>query len=203
MRSRKPIGSSASTAGAGRPLKPAACSPARAAAHSSPSMLPECALPCTCRPHDRPFAKVTAPVKAEDTSPGEVHDIALKAAETDATKRALSTFGKPFGLALYGKGKTPSAAKAPAPEAQPVDPNGHIALPATIPRQFLGRLATTVGVKISGSRDLASRTRIQADQHDAASDSRRLRSIVPTPPDLSPWPDRQERSHDRRAQTAS
>ena len=28
------------------------------------------------------------------TSPGEVHDIALKAAETDATKRALATFGE-------------------------------------------------------------------------------------------------------------
>jgi Rad52/22 family double-strand break repair protein len=31
-------------------------------------------------------------------SPGEVHDTALKAAETDATKRALATFGRPFGL---------------------------------------------------------------------------------------------------------
>ena len=41
------------------------------------------------------------------TSPGEVHDIALKAAETDATKRALSTFGKPFGLELYRKDKKP------------------------------------------------------------------------------------------------
>jgi DNA recombination protein Rad52 len=41
-------------------------------------------------------------------SPGEVHDIALKAAETDATKRALATFGKPFGLALYGIGRSPS-----------------------------------------------------------------------------------------------
>jgi recombination DNA repair RAD52 pathway protein len=40
------------------------------------------------------------------TSPGEVHDIALKAAETDATKRALATFGKPFGLELYRSGKT-------------------------------------------------------------------------------------------------
>ena len=30
-------------------------------------------------------------------SPGEVHDLAFKAAETDATKRALATFGKPFG----------------------------------------------------------------------------------------------------------
>src|SRR6478672_692940 len=33
--------------------------------------------------------------------PGVAHDTALKAAETDATKRALATFGKPFGLALY------------------------------------------------------------------------------------------------------
>ena len=32
------------------------------------------------------------------TSPGEVvYDIALKAAETDTTKRALAMFGKPFG----------------------------------------------------------------------------------------------------------
>ena len=38
------------------------------------------------------------------TSAGEVHDTALKAAETDATKRALATFGKPFGLALYRSG---------------------------------------------------------------------------------------------------
>jgi hypothetical protein len=38
---------------------------------------------------------------------GEVHDRALKAAETDATKRALATFGKAFGLALYaGAGRT-------------------------------------------------------------------------------------------------
>jgi Rad52/22 family double-strand break repair protein len=39
------------------------------------------------------------------TSPGEIHDIAVKAAETDATKRALATFGKPFGLELYRNGK--------------------------------------------------------------------------------------------------
>jgi hypothetical protein len=34
---------------------------------------------------------------------GEAHDMALKAAETDATKRALATFGNPFGLGLYDK----------------------------------------------------------------------------------------------------
>lgn len=45
------------------------------------------------------------------SAPGEVHDLALKAAETDATKRALATFGKPFGLAFYGSGKKPSSQK--------------------------------------------------------------------------------------------
>jgi DNA recombination protein Rad52 len=34
-------------------------------------------------------------------TPGQAHELALKAAETDATKRALATFGNPFGLALY------------------------------------------------------------------------------------------------------
>jgi len=39
----------------------------------------------------------------EGTAPslGQAHDVALKGAETDATKRALATFGNPFGLALY------------------------------------------------------------------------------------------------------
>ena len=47
------------------------------------------------------------------TSPGEVHDIALKAAETDATKRALATFGRPFGLELYRKDKNAISASSP------------------------------------------------------------------------------------------
>src|SRR5712691_6155766 len=36
-------------------------------------------------------------------TPGQAHELALKAAETDATKRALATFGNPFGLALYDR----------------------------------------------------------------------------------------------------
>lgn len=31
----------------------------------------------------------------------EAHELAIKTSETDATKRALITFGKPFGLSLY------------------------------------------------------------------------------------------------------
>lgn len=47
-------------------------------------------------------------------TPGQAHDFAAKAAETDATKRALSTFGNAFGLSLYG---TASADTEPKPLA--------------------------------------------------------------------------------------
>jgi hypothetical protein len=52
-------------------------------------------------------------------TPGKAHELALKGAETDGTKRALATFGNPFGLALYdreqaGVGK-PKCEKAPEP----------------------------------------------------------------------------------------
>ncbi|MGA8886290.1 MAG: RAD52 family DNA repair protein [Pseudolabrys sp.] len=60
-------------------------------------------------------------------SPGEVHDTALKAAETDATKRALATFGRPFGLELYRKDK--SAASQILPKFTPAT-----ASPPTQPR---------------------------------------------------------------------
>ena len=38
-------------------------------------------------------------------SEGDAHDSAMKEAVTDALKRALRTFGHPFGLALYDKTK--------------------------------------------------------------------------------------------------
>lgn len=55
-----------------------------------------------------------------DRDIGQAHESALKEAETDAMKRALMTFGNPFGLALYDKtqanvGTAPAAAPAPAP----------------------------------------------------------------------------------------
>lgn len=37
------------------------------------------------------------------STPAEAHELALKGAETDATKRALATFGNSFGLALYDR----------------------------------------------------------------------------------------------------
>ena len=53
-------------------------------------------------------------------SPGEVHDIALKAAETDATKRAFATFGKPFGLELYRQNRTSANLRPSKPATQAV-----------------------------------------------------------------------------------
>jgi DNA recombination protein Rad52 len=51
---------------------------------------------------------------------GEAHESALKEAETDATKRALSTFGSPFGLALYDKSrKQVTGRKQPGKETNP------------------------------------------------------------------------------------
>ncbi|WP_417825360.1 RAD52 family DNA repair protein [Thalassospira povalilytica] len=40
-----------------------------------------------------------------DVDLGQAHESAIKEAETDAMKRALMTFGNPFGLALYDKTK--------------------------------------------------------------------------------------------------
>ena len=57
-----------------------------------------------------------------DADLGQAHESALKEAETDAMKRALMTFGNPFGLALYDKQQrevTSSAAPTPVPTANP------------------------------------------------------------------------------------
>ena len=70
-------------------------------------------------------------------SPGEVHDIALKAAETDATKRAFATFGKPFGLELYRKGRSPinlPAELSKTPVIPPTRFGGHPDDTTPIPR---------------------------------------------------------------------
>jgi hypothetical protein len=77
-------------------------------------------------------------------SPGEVHDIALKAAETDATKRAFATFGKPFGLELYRQGRAPEnvpLAKLSSPAIQPTRLGFHPDDTTPIPRpsRYYGR----------------------------------------------------------------
>ena len=63
------------------------------------------------------------------TSAGEAHDVALKAAETDGTKRALATFGRPFGLSLYFSDRARAAGgherrALPSPRYRPTTSTG-------------------------------------------------------------------------------
>jgi hypothetical protein len=51
-----------------------------------------------------------------DVDLGQAHESAIKEAETDAMKRALVTFGNPFGLALYDKSQR-QVSGAPAQQA--------------------------------------------------------------------------------------
>jgi hypothetical protein len=64
-----------------------------------------------------------------DVDLGLAHESALKEAETDAMKRALMTFGNPFGLALYDKQQlqvTSSVREERGPQTQgPLAQQGH------------------------------------------------------------------------------
>jgi DNA repair and recombination protein RAD52 len=55
-----------------------------------------------------------------DADCGLAHESAIKEAETDAMKRALMTFGNPFGLALYDKEQR-QVVDAPPEKLQPSD----------------------------------------------------------------------------------
>lgn len=91
-----------------------------------------------------------------DKDLGAAHESALKEAETDAMKRALMTFGNPFGLALYDKEQAEvernghAAQKpAPMPEPAPGEPGKPIThtLRAEFVRGFWNRASYTVEVK--------------------------------------------------------
>ena len=115
------------------------------------------------------------------TLPGEVHDLALKVAETDATKRALATFGKPFGLELYRGGRTPSSQKPlPSPPTVPVPADAHLGIhpddttPIPRPSRYYGR-----------RQDLVTRDRAQGRRELEVRPSTGS-AIVPVSPGLVP-----------------
>lgn len=67
-----------------------------------------------------------------DNDVDQAHESALKEAESDAMKRALMTFGNPFGLALYDKTQA-NVVEAPQPPPTPVHERGvYIAAKAAI-----------------------------------------------------------------------
>jgi DNA recombination protein Rad52 len=69
-----------------------------------------------------------------DTDLGQAHESAIKEAETDAMKRALMTFGNPFGLALYDKQQREVTGSCGAP----VTSGRTAARPATAPQPTQG-----------------------------------------------------------------
>jgi hypothetical protein len=101
------------------------------------------------------------------TSPGEVHDIALKAAETDATKRALATFGRPFGLELYRGGKATAQQKAlPSPPVAATSADDRVGFhpddttPIPRPSHYYGRRHNALANHFRGERRQAERTMV-------------------------------------------
>jgi hypothetical protein len=120
--------------------------------------------------------------EGQGTSPGEVHDIALKVAETDATKRALATFGKPFGLELYRGGKAASSQKpTPSPHPVAVPPDARIGFhpddttPIPRPSRYYGR-----------RQDMVTRERAQGRRELEVRPSIGTSIIVPVSPGLVP-----------------
>jgi DNA recombination protein Rad52 len=91
-----------------------------------------------------------------DADLGQAHESALKEAETDAMKRALMTFGNPFGLALYDKQQrevTSSSAHAqvrhtPAPQrnSAAAEPMAEVGLEPLDPVTVQQILATVRGL---------------------------------------------------------
>lgn len=143
MRSRKPTGSSASMPG---PRDPgfALCAHVR-----EPRCIP-------CRLHRESVHHRSGRWNDDCTgghgsgegraaSPGEAHDTALKAAETDATKR------RPFGLELYRKDKNAALAslstlRSTAVESPPTQPRyGELAARERSPLVAIHRRPTPAG----------------------------------------------------------
>ena len=117
------------------------------------------------------------------TSPGEVHDVALKAAETDATKRALATFGRPFGLELYRGGKAAAPQKVPpSPSTAPVAADdGRVGFhpddttPIPRPSRYYGRRQNAIAEHFRTER-----------RHALRRDPPVAPPLAPKPPERSP-----------------
>jgi DNA repair and recombination protein RAD52 len=73
-----------------------------------------------------------------DKDLGKAHESAIKEAETDAMKRALMTFGDPFGLALYDKSQEHVVTKP---------------TPKDLQKQFGLNESNTAPVKAAAERD--------------------------------------------------
>ena len=107
-----------------------------------------------------------------DADLGQAHESAIKEAETDAMKRALMTFGNPFGLALYDKQQrevtsssaSTSARHSPAPQCNSAaaEPMAEMGLEPLDPATIQQILATVRGLPrpaLGSPRHFASASR--------------------------------------------
>ena len=93
-----------------------------------------------------------------DADLGQAHESALKEAETDAMKRALMTFGNPFGLALYDKRQREVSSAAGQGDG-PQRPGGQR---SSLSRPEAGSPATTASPAQGRSQATASTSRPSA-----------------------------------------
>lgn len=108
--------------------------------------------------------------EATAASPGLAHEIAAKGAETDGTKRALSTFGNLFGLSLYGGNPETSTPAGPKRFS-----NGHFREPGRAP------IATA-----SPITDEIEQSQHSHEVTESSTGERIPSTEQPSPP---PWPD--------------
>ena len=113
-------------------------------------------------------------------TPGQAHEFAAKAAETDATKRALMTFGNAFGLSLYGG--TPEARPGAAGSGGGQAGSGH-----TVEQEAAENGPDLPQPTTDGGADVPPRERPPADPGETATAGRgeEARTTEPhrTPPE--------------------
>jgi DNA recombination protein Rad52 len=93
--------------------------------------------------------------------PAEAHERALKAAETDATKRALATFGNRFGLSLYGKEQNGVTTKKMERPFFLYTPEGAVLAENLSAEAFCGGLRQLIE-KVSSATELTNLARLNA-----------------------------------------
>jgi hypothetical protein len=115
---------------------------------------------------------------------GEVHDIALKAAETDATKRALATFGRPFGLELYRSEKAIAGRQVSATRGQdPAERTGFHPddlTPIPRPSRYQGRGPNEISEYFRQERDAGAKTQSAPPEAERVED--KAPALVPEEP---------------------
>lgn len=84
----------------------------------------------------------------------DIHERAIKAAETDATKRALATFGNRFGLCLYDKGQGGVTDPDPSGSFVIYGPDGAVVSDQLSPEGFCSGLRQMIS-KVEATTELA------------------------------------------------